>query len=258
MSSEVFDLTVQDVRRTAEDAVVLTLGLPPAVREAFRHQPGQHVMVRFTGADGEEEFRSYSICQAPPADGSAPDSVRVGIRLLGPGGFAELAHTTLGPGSVVGVLAPRGRFRLRPGGRHLAVAAGSGITPVLAMAQAALARGDEFRLLYGNRTVDSTMFAAELTELQGRHPDRFTVHRLLSRERGEAPYRSGRIDADTLPARLAELGLRPDDPEAQHYLCGPAGLVNAAREVLERAGVPGRRVHSELFALTPLTGLNGL
>ncbi|MCC3767313.1 FAD-binding oxidoreductase [Streptomyces sp. UNOC14_S4] len=252
MSSEHHELTVTDVGRQGEDAVTLTFELPPEVREEFRYQPGQYVMVRFMGADGEEEFRSYSVCHAPPADGSAPSSVRIAVRLLGLGGFGEVAHRKLGPGSTVGVLRPRGRFRLRAGRRHFAVAAGSGITPVLAMAQAALLRGDEFALVYGNRTASSTMFAADIAELESRFPGRFTVRHVLSREKAVAPHRTGRIDADDLRRLLETVGWAPDDEATQFYVCGPAGLVGAVRGFLSATGVDRRRMHSELFAVAAL------
>jgi ring-1,2-phenylacetyl-CoA epoxidase subunit PaaE len=245
----VYPLTVLNLDRQTEDAVTITLGVPAGLREDFRYLPGQYLMVRFTGADGEEEFRSYSICQAPPADGSAPASVRIAVKLLGPGGFAELAHVKLGAGDTVEVLPPAGRFRLKPAPRHVAVAAGSGITPVLAMAQAGLARGDEFALVYGNRTRSSAMFSSELADLETRFAGRFTVVHVLSRETSSAALPAGRIGAGNLAALLGAAGCSTADEELQYYLCGPGGLVTTIRSFLLDAGVERRRIHAELFAV---------
>ena len=60
---------------------------------------------------------------------------------------------------------PTGSFRADPaaGGRHLCIAAGSGITPMLSIAATVLANPDaQVTLLYGNRTTGSVMFAEEL------------------------------------------------------------------------------------------------
>ena len=249
-SQDTHGLTVQDIARQAEDAVTITLGIPPRSRDAFRHQPGQYLMVRHPAVGAEEDFRSYSICHAPPTADTAPETLRIGVRLLGPGGFSAFAHERLSPGDTVAALPPTGRFRLRPGPRHLAVAAGSGITPVLAMAQAALARGDEFTLLYGNRTTASTMFAPEIAELEHRFPDRFSALHVLSREHHPAPARTGRIDTSSLPALLDAAGWTAADQETQFYLCGPAGMVGDVRSFLTTVGVERRRVHSELFAVS--------
>ncbi|MEU9041183.1 MULTISPECIES: FAD-binding oxidoreductase [unclassified Kitasatospora] len=256
MSSQDFHpLTVQDISRPVEDAVTVTFAVPDAVRDEFRYQPGQYVMVRRIDADGEETCRSYSICQAPPADDGAPASLRIAVKLLGPGGFAEFAHARLRPGDTVDVLPPTGRFRLRPGRRHLAVAAGSGITPVLAMAEAALRRGDEFALILGNRTSASVLFADELAELRHRFAERFTVLHVLSREQGPDPLRTGRIDPERLPELIAAAGCATTDPELQYYLCGPAGLVATVGSFLADAGIERRRIHCERFVVAALAGL---
>ncbi|MFI0976601.1 FAD-binding oxidoreductase [Streptomyces sp. NPDC021093] len=245
-SDELYALTVQDVVKQAADVVTITLRIAPEIRDQFHYLPGQYLMVRHPGG-GEDEFRSYSICQAPPAAGGGPETVRIAVRLLGPGGFGEFAHSKLSPGDTVDVLRPTGRFRLQPAARHIATAAGSGITPVLAMAEAALLRGDEFSLVYGNRTEESTMFADEIADLEVRFPDRFTVLHVLSRVPREH-HRSGRIDAANLPALLGATGWGATDEETHFYLCGPAGMVKDVRSFLTAAGVGRKRVHSELFS----------
>jgi ring-1,2-phenylacetyl-CoA epoxidase subunit PaaE len=243
-------LTVRGLERQTPGAVVITLEVPGESREAFRYRPGQYLMVRFAGADGAEDFRSYSICQAPPVDGSAPNSVRIAVKLLGPGGFAEFAHRRLAVGDVLYALPPAGRFRLRPAPSHLAVAAGSGITPVLAMAEAALAGGERFALLFGNRTRRDVMFASQLEELERRHGSLFNVLHVFSREPSPDPLLHGRIDAGRLARLMTAVGMDDPDEARQHYLCGPAGLVSAARTHLTTTGVDRRRVHAELFATT--------
>jgi ring-1,2-phenylacetyl-CoA epoxidase subunit PaaE len=89
------------------------------------------------------------------------------------------------------------------------------------------------------------MFADELADLKDRHPARLDLMHVLSREPREAELFTGRLDAAKLRALLALL------PEAGHvdhwWLCGPFGMVEDARQVLEQSGVDSARVHRELF-----------
>jgi ring-1,2-phenylacetyl-CoA epoxidase subunit PaaE len=68
---------------------------------------------------------------------------------------------------------------------------------------------------------------------------------VLSREPREAELFSGRLDAGRLAALIGAL-IGPG--AADHWwLCGPHGVVRDAQRVLARIGVPGERVHRELF-----------
>ncbi len=127
------------------------------------------------------------------------------------------------------------------------MAGGSGITPVLALVATALAvePASTFTLLYGNRTASSVMFAEELADLKDRYPARLHLVHVLSREPGESPLLSGRLDGDRLTRLLA--GLVPADGVDEWFLCGPYGMVTEAREVLAAHGVPEAAVHAELF-----------
>ncbi|GII78572.1 phenylacetic acid degradation protein [Sphaerisporangium rufum] len=235
------DLTVARVDRLCEDAVAVTFDVPPESAADFAFRPGQSLTLRMT-VDGREERRSYSICA--PA-GAAP---RIGVREV-PGGLfsARLVHD-LRPGDRVAALPPAGRFTpdLDRPGHHAFVAAGSGITPVLSMAASLLARpGTEVTIFYGNRSSRTVMFAEELADLKDSAPGRVALFHVLSREPREPELFSGRLDA----ARLRRLlpALTPVPRVAHWWLCGPYGMVRDARLVLGELGVPGERVHRELF-----------
>ena len=84
------------------------------------------------------------------------------------------------------------------------------------------------------------MFAEELADLKDRYPTRLHLVHVLSREPGESPLLSGRIDADRL-ARLLDT-IVPGDAIDEWFLCGPYGMVVDAQAVLAgrgRAGVGG-------------------
>lgn len=233
-------LPVRAIEPLTDDAVAVTFSVPPELRTQYAYEPGQHLTVR-RFVDGAEMRRNYSICVPPPADG-LPESLTIAVKRLGPGGFGEYAAETLRVGEELEVMTPMGRFRLQDGEHHVAIAAGSGITPVLAIAGAALRRGERVSLIYGNRATASIMFLEEIADLKNTYPDRFTALHVLSRESRESALLSGRIDASNLPVLLSAVG------EAdQYYLCGPMGLVTTSRDVLTAAGVPRKHVHFELF-----------
>ena len=234
-------LRVAAIERLCDDAVAVTFEVPDELAAVYAFRAGQSLTVR-RPADPDDERRSYSICA--PA-GARP---RIGVREV-PGGIvsAWLVHD-LRVGDAVEVAPPSGTFTpdLDAGGRHVMIAAGSGITPVLSIAASLLrAPGAQVSILYGNRRADTVMFAEELADLKDSHPSRLELVHLLSREAREVDLLSGRLDAEKLRALLPML---IDVAAVDHWwLCGPFGMVTDAIEVLQERGVPAGRIHRELF-----------
>lgn len=236
-------LVVDRVDRLTDDAVAVRFAVPPHLAEVFAFAPGQSLTVRRI-VDGVEHRRSYSICAAA---GAAP---RIGVREIPGGVVSAWLVREVRPGDTVEVAPPAGGMRLAAGvgGRHLLVAAGSGITPLLSIAASLLARPDaRVSLVYGNRTTSSVMFADELADLKDAHPTRLQLVHVLSREPRDVELLSGRLDAERLRALLD--ALVPTADLAGAWLCGPLGLVETARGVLAGLGVDADRVHAELFHL---------
>lgn len=236
-------LRVQEVERLTDDAVAVTFTVPPELRSAFRHTPGQHIALRRT-VDGQEIRRTYSIC-APATDEPV---LRVGIRHVEDGAFSTYALKELAVGDTVEVMAPAGRFVLAPHpGHFVGIVGGSGITPVLSIATTLLAQQPDARfcLIRSDRTAASTMFLEEVADLKDRYPDRFQLIHTLSREEQQAGLPSGRLDEDRLRTLLPAL-LKTDAIDGW-YLCGPYGLVQGAERALRALGVPRNRIHEEIF-----------
>ncbi|MBF6231195.1 1,2-phenylacetyl-CoA epoxidase subunit PaaE [Nocardia farcinica] len=235
------DLRVADVERLCDDAVAVTLDVPADLAEEFAFRPGQSLTVRRV-LDGVEHRRSYSICApvgAPP---------RIGVRRVAGGAVSTWLVDQLRPGDRIEVQGPSGTFAADPdvGGRHLLIAAGSGITPMLSIAASVLAHPDsEVVLLYGNRRVRSVMFVDEIADLKDRYGDRIEVVHVLSREPRDVELFTGRLDAERLRAILSTVVPIGDIDHA--WLCGPFGMVTDARAVLAEFGVAPERVHFELF-----------
>lgn len=234
-------LTVLSVEGLTDDSAAVTFDVPDELRDAFAFGAGQSLNVRRM-VDGQEHRRSYSICAAVGAN------PRIGVREVPGGVVSNWLVREIRAGDVVEVQTPSGSFRAEPGvaGRHLCIAAGSGITPILSIATSVLANPDsQLTLVYGNRTSRSVMFAEELADLKDRYGPRFDLIHLFSREPRDVELFSGRLDADRLRRLLTLLvPLRGLD---HVWLCGPFGLIADARAVLGELGIPADRVHFELF-----------
>ncbi|MGW1986437.1 1,2-phenylacetyl-CoA epoxidase subunit PaaE [Streptomyces collinus] len=235
-------LRVAAVQRLCEDAVAVSFDVPAELAEEFAFEPGQSLTLR-RRVDGRDERRSYSICS--PA-GTRP---RIGVRVVPGGLFSSWLVDEVAPGDTVEVMGPVGAFTpdLTVPGHHVLIAAGSGITPMVSIAESVLAADPASRvtLFYGNRRTDSVMFADELADLKDLYPARFQLAHVLSREPREADLLSGRLDGERLAALVDGL---VDVPTADHWwLCGPHGMVLDAQRVLSGLGVPADRIHQELF-----------
>ncbi|MCL7426584.1 1,2-phenylacetyl-CoA epoxidase subunit PaaE [Streptomyces sp. NPDC057806] len=235
-------LRVAAVQPLCEDAAAVGFEIPPELAEEFAFAPGQSLTLR-REIDGRDERRSYSICTPV---GTAP---RIGVRVVPGGLFSSWLVNDLRPGDMVEVMPPTGSFTpdLTTPAHHVLLAAGSGITPMLSIAESVLAADSRSRvtLFYGNRRSGTVMFADELADLKDLYPSRFQLAHVLSREPREAEVLSGRLDAERLTALIDGL---VDVPAADHWwLCGPHGMVRDAQRVLDGLGVPADRVHQELF-----------
>ena len=241
LSRSFHPLTVSSVEVLTDDSAAVTFAVPDELREEFDFAAGQSLTLRRM-IDGAEHRRSYSICA--PA-GAAP---RIGVREIPDGLFSRWLTREVRPGDVIEVQAPSGSFVASEDlvGRHLCIAAGSGVTPMLSIASTVLRnQKSSVTLLYGNRHTNSVMFAEELADLKNRHRERLELVHVLSREPRDVELFSGRLDAERL-RRLITL-LVPVGALDHVWLCGPFGLIADARAVLAELGVPEDRVHFELF-----------
>lgn len=225
-------LEVTAVDRIAEDAVCVTLAVPAALREHFKHDAGQYVTVR-RRIDGREERRTYSIVTPPGAA-----ELRIGVREQSGGRMSRELASSLRAGDELEVGTPMGRFRTNVDASrsraYVAFAAGSGITPVLSLASDILARepASRFTLIYGNRSMARTMFLEDTLALKNRHLGRFSVYFVMSREPQHAVLLNGRIDAAKVRALAAQI---TDIARADEYfVCGPGDMVDAVRGELQR------------------------
>ena len=243
--AEFHSLRVSEIELLTDDAVAISFDVPPELAEAYDFEAGQHLAIR-SPVVGDDVRRNYSIC-APAGAGL----LRVAVKRLSGGAFSRFVAGTLRVGDELEVMTPTGRFTTtfdRTQRKHyVAVAAGSGITPVLSILATALRVEPEsrFTLLYGNRTTKSIMFLEELEDLKNTYPGRLHLVHVLSREEPDVELFGGRLDADRLGRILA--ALVPVDEVDAWFLCGPYEMVVGGRRLLVDLGVAKRKIHAELF-----------
>jgi ring-1,2-phenylacetyl-CoA epoxidase subunit PaaE len=250
-------LTVAKVERLTDDAVVVTFDVPPQLWDEYAFEPGQHLTLRAT-INGADVRQSYSICQSRTGNtpGSTPGGggagrLRVAAARVPDGRMSSWLNDIVRGGDEIEVMTPMGSFTCpaRPdeARHHVAIAAGSGITPVLSLISTSLEEEPLSRvtLLYGNRRTSSIMFLEELEDLKNRYPERFHLVNVLSREAQDVELFHGRLDRGRLERLFA--ALVPVETVDEWYLCGPFGMVTAAEALLKERGADPRHIHHEIF-----------
>ena len=247
MSTMFHPLRVRAVQPDTEEAVIVTFEVPAELQAAFGFTQGQYLTLR-KEIDGQDLRRSYSIC-AGVDDGE----LRVGVRKVRGGVFSQWINEQLQPGDVISVMAPQGRFfvPVDPDAQrhHVGIAGGSGITPVLSIMKTVLAREprSRFTLIYGNRTLKSTMFKEELEDLKDRYLTRLVLHHVFSDEHTDAPINMGLVDRTKIGEVLRTLVAPATIDHA--FVRGPFQMNDEAEAALLAAGVPEDRIHIERFGV---------
>jgi ring-1,2-phenylacetyl-CoA epoxidase subunit PaaE len=251
MSVHFHSLTIRDLRRETKDCVSIAFNVPNELRDAFAFTAGQYVNLRAT-VDGEALRRSYSLCSAPHTG-----EWRVAVKRVDGGRFSEYANTKLKAGDAIDVMPPDGKFCFEPSRdtrRHvIAIAAGSGITPILAIVATLLEREPQstVTLIYGNRRVRDIVFKEQIEDLRDRFLSRFQLFHILSQEPTESPTLFGRIDKKKLISIINKIQTERLSIEA--FICGPVDLIDTSFEALQDCGVSREKIHRELFTTNQTT-----
>lgn len=185
-------------------------------------QPGQFFLWRFLTPGRWWQAHPFSL-SAPP------DGRRLRITVKSSGDFSS-GLRDLRPGTRVLAEGPYGSFtaEARRRDRVALIAGGAGITPIRALLETLPARRGDIALVYQAPHADEVVFRDELER--------------LATERG--------VDLHFVVGAACDLPrLIPDLPERDAFVCGPPGMVEATRASLIAAGVPGRHIFSERFAL---------
>lgn len=186
--------------------------------------PGSHIRVR-VDVEGRAEVRCYSLID----DGSGDAGFRVAVKLAENSLGGSRAMWALKAGDVIEVSGPENHFELGLGAASYTLAAGGvGITPMVGMARFLATSGRPVRLFHAVRDRKEAAFAELLQSTLG---DRF--HLCVESE-------TGRLDFSEI--------LEGIDAEGELYVCGPVGMLDAARKAWEESARPLSLLRYESFA----------
>jgi MOSC domain-containing protein YiiM/ferredoxin-NADP reductase len=217
-------------------------GVPPMIA-------GQHVVV-CANADGsgQRASRPYSLSSI------SSTQLQISVKREA-GGFSEWLHENVGVGYRLGLLGPRGSFVLdsTSAAPLTLISAGVGITPMMAMLQAATTNNgsrsvpSSITFIHGARNSADQAFAAQIDDIVSRHP---TVRRhirfsrpLQGDEIGRSHDSIGRVDRRLLETFLAGLD------GSRVYVCGPSDFMSDVRRWIGELGLRGARIFAETFKL---------
>lgn len=244
MAAHFYKLVVDAVVKETDNCISVSFKMPEETKEAFSFIEGQNLTLK-RDFDGEEFRRSYSICTAPHEE-----QLKVAIKKVPAGKFSNWAFDNLKAGDTLEVMPASGNFILKnkkeTGGNYLAIAAGSGITPIMSIIKQTLYSNanNEFTLIYGNQSRSSIIFFEELEALKNNFMGRLRLIHILSREKTDIELHNGRIDADKLAALSKIVNFSQFD---DIFICGPEAMIFAAENYLLNQQVAKNKIHFELF-----------
>ena len=205
--------------------------------ELLAFHPGQYIGVRLV-IDGEEVRRNYSLSAAHNGR-----EYRISVKREASGKVSNHLHANVNEGDTLGLFAPAGDFKLDASHKPLVlISGGVGITPTLAMLQAALKTNRAVHFIHSARHGGVHAFRKTIDELAMRHPQ-------LKRFYCYEERRANDQDADGigyLDAALLDKWL-PETRDVDAYFLGPIGFMKAVKKHLKAVGVPESQSRYEFF-----------
>jgi glycine betaine monooxygenase B len=232
-------LILRLVRITQQTPDARTLRFVPSESGKLLARPGQFLTFSFL-FDGRKVIRSYSICSSPARSGY----IEITPKRVPQGCASVFLNDRASLGMTVEASGPFGQFCFdeTQHQRIVLIAAGSGITPMMAI----LAYIDDLCLetsvvlLYCVRTRDDIMFHRELGRFRTTMKN-FQFHLLLSQPDPHWPGPRGRFGREFVESTIHDVASR------DFFLCGPPSFMEVSRDVLISLGVKPTRIRQESF-----------
>ena len=220
------------ISRLSKESVKVTFDIPSELKPTFDFIAGQYINLEVF-LNGKNQRRSYSICSGKN------EPLSIAVKAIENGLVSNWFNAEAKDGDIIHISKPEGGFHLSDGQKNVvAIAAGSGITPILSIAKSLESDG-KMTLFYGNQTVDKSIFVQELKSLNNVKPTLY-----LSQETKEG-YKKGRIDKENFTSEIKQnLELLKADC---FFICGPEEMIHSTKEVLKFFGVQDSKIKFELF-----------
>jgi nitric oxide dioxygenase len=232
-------------RKVRESEEITSFYLRPEDGKALlAFHPGQYIGLRVV-IDGREMRRNYSLSAA-----ASPLEYRISVKREPNGTVSKYLHDALSEGGTLELFPPSGDFRLESSERPLVlISGGVGITPTLAMLEAALETKRPVHFIHAARHGGVHAFREWIDGLVARHPQikRFYCYS-ERRDSDPAADAIGMLDRDLLASWL------PASRDVDVYFLGPLPFMKAVKRHLHELGVPGKQSRYEFFG--PATALD--
>ncbi|SVD96852.1 uncharacterized protein METZ01_LOCUS449706, partial [marine metagenome] len=222
-----YSLDIKEINPLTLDSVEIKFDIPSDISEKFKFKAGQYITIK-NNINGEEIRRSYSLCSNPNTN-----EIAVGVKRVDGGKMSTFLTKEIKIGDILEVMLPTGNF-IFEGGNVVAICAGSGITPILSMMKSS---NSAFTLIYGNKTIESSMFYNEIRDINSDN------HFIFSKEEVEGCFHSRINDS------VIETVLQGDYKNRGFYICGPGELIDNTEKFLIKNGVKTSDIFFERFTL---------
>lgn len=232
--SKFHPLTVKEIQKETPNAVSILFDVPAELKKDYTFIAGQYLNIQHHH-NQKEIRRAYSICSTPQSD-----ELRIVVKKVQDGVFSSHANDTLKQGDILQVQAPEGRFVLQTNPtaskNYAGFAAGSGITPIFSMIETVLTNepNSSFVLVYGNKSLQETIFHKRLHLLQEKFPNQLHVHFVYSREK-QPDALFGRIDKAA--TNFVINNKHKETNFDQYFICGPEPMIDiVTNTIVEKEG----------------------
>lgn len=228
---------IKQLRPLTHDILELTVELDGPLE----YTAGEYADIRVPGII--EEIRSYSFARRH--DPSRPNVCVFHVRKVPGGQFTEWLHGQNRNGATLEIKGPQGNFWLRKAEAPMVcVAGGSGMAPIKAMLEQAVADGvkRDCVYLFGARTQKDLYCQAEMDEIKRNWQGKFEFIPVLSEE----PEDSGWQGRRGFVTEYLEKDV-PNLASYHAYMCGPPPMLDAAMVILKKAGISPDHIHSDKF-----------
>ncbi|MGF6931850.1 nitric oxide dioxygenase [Paraburkholderia sp. UCT70] len=205
--------------------------------ELLAFQPGQYIGVRLV-IGGEEVRRNYSL--SAMSDGR---EYRISVKREPNGTVSKYLHEQIKENDSLELFAPSGEFTLQPGDKPLVlISGGVGITPTMAMLEAALKTNRTVHFIHAARHGGVHAFRGAIDALAARHPQLKRFYCYEERRDGDAEAHAvGYVDEANLKKWL------PETRDVDVYFLGPVAFMKAIKKGLKTIGVPESQSRYEFF-----------
>ena len=239
----------RDLRVTAikdESTIIRSFTLAPVDgRPLPDHKAGQFITLKATPVGGAPQIRNYTVSSSPQ-----DDALRISVKRENNGVMSNHLHDAVQVGDIIATKSPAGLFHFDATAKRPAAlfAGGVGVTPMIAMARAAIQTPDYIRplsIFHAARTTDQRAFADDFRKIAAQSLGQITYLSLISTPAADDVQRvdydiHGRITADLIKSNL------PLD-DYDFYICGSGPFMQTVYDALRALGARDDRIFAESF-----------